>query len=246
MVEITNKSTGAFVASGLLIPDKCLYSLTLQSAYAKHTLAVQHSPDMDTWHCRLGHANYQAIMEMACSGTIAGMPSTFSSKLPKCDSCILGKQSETPVPKVWEEGMGHRSQRKLGIVWVDLTGPEAVTTRSGHKYIMNLVDDFTNMPWTILLKQKSDALQELKAWELARESETGLQVGIYCTRNDGELNSNAMHTWLSSHGVQQEFGAPYTLQHIGQVEACITHLWEKQDPCKLPWNTPQICGRNST
>jgi hypothetical protein len=152
--------------------------------------------DLETWHRRLGHAKFQAITEMAQKGMIAGMPSSFSSKPPKCESCILGKQTKTPVPKKREEGPGHRSQRKLGIIWVDLTGPEDVTACSGHSYIMNLVDDYTSMVWTILLKQKSDALPELKAWELTRKSETGLKVGIYRTGNDGELKSDAMCDWL--------------------------------------------------
>jgi hypothetical protein len=237
-VKIINKSTGAFIAGGPLIPSKRLYSLTLHSAYAEHILSAQHSPDIETWHRRLGHANFQAITEMARKGMIAGMPSSFSSKPPKCESCILGKQTKTPVPKKREEGPGHRSQRKLGIIWVDLTGPEDVTARSGHSYIMNLVDDYTSMVWTILLKRKSDALPELKAWELARESETGLKVGIYRTGNDGELKSDAMRDWLKSRGVQQEFGAPYTSEHIGRVERMHRTLMGKARSMRIAARCP--------
>lgn len=237
-VKIVNKSTGAFIAGGPLIPSKRLYCLNIQSAYAEHALSAQHSPTIETWHRRLGHVNYQAITEMARNGMIAGMPSAFSSKPPKCESCILGKQTKTPVPKKREEGPGHRSQRKLGIVWVDLTGPEDVAARSGHKYIMNLVDDHTSFVWTILLKLKSDALPELKAWELARESETGLKVGIYRTGHDGELNSDAMRAWLASRGVQQEFGAAYTSEHIGRVERMHRTLMGKARSMRIAAKCP--------
>jgi hypothetical protein len=101
-------------------------------------------------------------MGMAKSGTIAGMPSTFPSKPPKCDSCILGKQTRTPVPKVQEEGKGHRAMRKMETVWVDLAGPMAVESRTGNKYIMNLVDNYTNKVWSIPLKLKSDG--RLPVW----------------------------------------------------------------------------------
>lgn len=43
---------------------------------------------------------------------------------------------------------------------------------------MNIVDDYTNKLWSILLKLKSDAFSELKAWILAQQVETGLQLGI--------------------------------------------------------------------
>jgi hypothetical protein len=61
---------------------------------------------------------------MAKSGTITGMPSSFPILPLKCESCILGKQTKTPVPKMHEEG--HRVMRRLEIVWVDLTGPAPV------------------------------------------------------------------------------------------------------------------------
>ena len=35
---------------------------------------------------------------------------------------------------------------------------------------MDLIDDHTNMMWSIPLKSKDIALPELKAWELAREA----------------------------------------------------------------------------
>lgn len=99
-IKITNKSTGTFIASGPLIPSKHLYSLELHAAQAEHhVLTTQHSPNLETWHCCLGHANYQAITEMAWKGTITGMPTSFTSKPPKCESCILGKQTKMPVPK---------------------------------------------------------------------------------------------------------------------------------------------------
>ncbi|TFK58591.1 hypothetical protein BDN72DRAFT_729714, partial [Pluteus cervinus] len=56
---------------------------------------------------------------MARHDMIAGMPSKFSS-MPKCDSCVVGKQTRTPVPKKREEGDGHRATRRLEKVWVDL------------------------------------------------------------------------------------------------------------------------------
>ena len=45
----------------------------------------------------------------------------------------------------------------LDIVYSDLTGPNEVPSAGGEKYVMNLVDDHSNMVWIYLLKEKSQA-----------------------------------------------------------------------------------------
>lgn len=208
-------TTNELIANGTLLPMKNLYVLDLHTELA---LTVHSAPNIVTWHRRLGHANYQTIMEMAKKGMVKGMPCTFSAKPPKCNECILGKQSRTPVPKVREEGVGHRATRKLGIVLVDLTGKQDVTLCTGNNYIMNIVDDYTNKPWSIPLKLKSNAFGELKAWILARQVETGLKVGILRSGNDSEIIAKENEIWYRSQGITTQHGAIYTLAHLGRVE----------------------------
>jgi hypothetical protein len=64
---------------------------------------------------------------MISSGLIKGAMPTSPIPHSKWDSCILGKQSKTPVLKVQEEGIGHRAMRKLEKVWIDLLGPNHIT-----------------------------------------------------------------------------------------------------------------------
>jgi len=194
---LTNKSSGAITCRGSLLTKKNLYSLDLHSPLAEHALTTSHAPDLETWHHHLRHANYQAIKGMAKSGIIPGMPTNLAfSNLPKCDFCVLGKQTKTPVPKTRKEGSGHRATRKLEKVWVDLSGKH-IRSRTGNEYVMDIVDDYTSLLWSIPLKNKDDSFPELKAWELAHETETGLKVGMYIT-NQGELKSEKMETWLKS------------------------------------------------
>ena len=215
---ITNKSTNAIIAHGTLLPNKKLYSLDLISAQAEHALSAQHAPNLETLHRRLGHANYQTLRDMVNNGMIEGMPKNLPSgnPVPKCEFCVLGKQTKTPVPKLRKEGLGHKATRKLEKVWVDLSGPH-IRSRTGNEYIMDIVDDYTSRVWPIPLKGKGDAFEELMAWERARELETGLKVGTYITDN-GELKSDKMRNWLASRGTNQLFTAPYTSAHNGRVE----------------------------
>ena len=211
-----DRNTNQNIAQGTLT-SKRLYSLNLHNTSVNHAFITTPSATIDTWHRRLGHANFQVVHEMARKGLVKGMPTTFSNEPSKCESCIFGKQTKTPVPKKREEGPGHRATRRLEKVWVDLTGPTAVTSRNGNNYVMNILDDFTSFAWTIPLPNKAEAYPRLKEWELARENETGLKVSTYRVDN-GELKSDRMDVWLRSRGVQQEFTAPYTSAHIGRVE----------------------------
>ena len=234
---ITNKSTGARIAQGPLHSNKRLYFLTLHAAFAEHTFAVHSVPNIITWHNCLGHANYQALQDMARKGTITGTPAQSSFKHPKCESCILGKQTQTPVPKKCTEGEGHRVKWKLEKVWVDLSGPHNVKSHSGNSYVMNIVDDYTSHPWSIPLKNKGDAYPELKAWELQWERETGSQVGTYIT-DSGELKSDEMEAWLKTCGTDHRFMAPYTSAHIGRVERMHQTLMGKACTMQIHANLP--------
>jgi hypothetical protein len=109
-----------------------------------------------------------------------GMPVDLSELPPSCKHCILGKQTRTPVPKTRTHT---RSTRKLGVVYADLTGPEAVESKRRNFYSMELVDEYTDMTWCIPLRTKDRAFPELKRWENERRQECREDVGIY--RVDG-------------------------------------------------------------
>ena len=191
---LIDRTSNAHIARGSLT-TKRLYSLDLHNASTDHIFTAIRTAGLETWHRQLGHANYQAIQEMARKGIVKGMPSTFLDAPSTCESCVFGKQTRTPVPKKCEEGPGHKATRKLGKVWIDLTGPTHVKSRNGNTYIMNILDDFTDHAWSIPLADKSSAYPRLKEWEIARENETGLKVGIYRVDN-GELKSEQMDGWI--------------------------------------------------
>ncbi|KNZ74072.1 hypothetical protein J132_08243, partial [Termitomyces sp. J132] len=70
----------------------------------------------------------QAVMQLAHDHKIKGAPNPLHCPPPKCDSCILGKQTRTPVPKLREEG--RRATRKLEIVWADLMGTCSLSSKA--------------------------------------------------------------------------------------------------------------------
>ena len=103
--------------------------------------------------------------------------------------------------------------------------------------IMNIVDDYTNFPWSIPLKFKSDAFAQLQIWERTRENETALHVGTYQTDN-GELKSKDMKEWLMERGVDHQYMAPNTSTHIGKVEHMHRTLMSKSKTMCIYANLP--------
>ncbi|KAG2046954.1 hypothetical protein BDR06DRAFT_828348, partial [Suillus hirtellus] len=89
-------------------------------------------------HRHLRHVNFRAIYDLAHSGNTIGMDIDLSAVPPKCDDCILGKQTRNIVPNVWT---GNRVERKLGIVHMDLMEHPDTPSAAGNRYIMDIIND---------------------------------------------------------------------------------------------------------
>ena len=70
------------------------------------------------------------------------------------------------------------------MIYVDLTGPEAVKSASSNLYVMNIVDDYSSHPWTFCLKLKSDVLSTLFGRiELRQKAENALASSTLMVAN---------------------------------------------------------------
>ena len=166
-------------------------------------------------------------------GTItAGMQVDLSVTPQACDACIHGKQTHSLVPKICE---GKRASRCLGRVFVDLTGPQSITSRSGCCYIMNIIDDFLGYHWTHLLKAKSEAAQVLREWLLAVEVQSNEKL-CYLVTDNGELHSNEVLRWCAERGITHHFTAPYTSTQNDHVERLHRTLMNKSRAMRLSCN----------
>ena len=154
---------------------------------------------------------------MVKAGLISGVFSTSLAQMEKCEFCVQEKQMKTPIPKVWQAGEDHKVTKRLEKVFVDLFDPHSVESRSGFKYTMDILDNYTGMPWAIPLRSKEEAFPKLTSWQKARENETGLTIGTYIFDN-GELKSNKMLEWLQSKGTSVHLTAPYSSAQNGRVK----------------------------
>ena len=171
-------------------------------------------PNIETWHRRLGHCNIKTIVEMAQSRAVNGMTIDLSEIPPKCDSCILGKQTISTIPKVRE---GPKATDRLEHIHVDLSGPMTVTSRSGRKYSMNIMDDYSSYVWSVPLRLKSEAVPVIQAWQQTVENQSDKRLKSLIS-DGGELDANVMAEWCLNRGLIHQMTAPYTSLQNGRAE----------------------------
>ena len=211
---LTN-SSGATVAYGKLSSlGRRLYSLNMGTPLVEHAFIATRVPDLETWHNRLGHANYRSLIDMSDNNMAKGMHVDLSSAPPKCQSCILRKQTRTSVPKIRE---GKRAEQVLDCVYIDLSGPQPVQSASGNSYVMNIIDEATSYRWVYPIPLKSTAFARLKDWVLLVEHETGRKVGIFNIDN-GELKSTEFVEFCASRGIKIRWTSPHTSAQNGRIE----------------------------
>jgi len=89
---------GPKVIANAKCSQKGLYSLTAQDIRTEHANIARAIPDLETWHKRLGHISYDAVIQMAKKQLTTGMPINMSTLPPLCEPCILGKQAKVAMP----------------------------------------------------------------------------------------------------------------------------------------------------
>ena len=227
---VTDRSDNV-VACCYVLPAHNLYAFPSSSSpRVSHSLSGSHSallarhiPTVALWHLRLGHLNQAAIIDMARSKVIQGMPINLSTSPPKCDPCIIGKQTRSSVLRVRE---GVRATRPLEHVFLDLCGPMSFTSHSGYLYSMNIIEDFSNYIWTVPLRTKSEALITFQGWHAKVKNQSGYQL-TYLVTDNGELSPHVMTSFCSLRGITHLFTAPYTSAHKGKAERLHHTLVEK-------------------
>jgi transposase InsO family protein len=101
---------------------------------------------------------------------------------------------------------------------MDLMGPTRTASLGGKKYILVIVDDYSQYTWVLLLREKSDAFEA--AQRLFKIIQIEQKCPIMRIRSDHgrEFKNAHFEEYCHSCGIQQEFSSPITPQQNGVVE----------------------------
>lgn len=128
------------------------------------SLHLTRSSESIRWHARLGHVNLKTMRSIIQRKLVLGI---LSMKIEKevCESCLKAKLARRVFPQATQ----YRASKKLQLIHGDLCGPINPSTQAGKSYIFVLIDDYSRYMWTILLKDKSEAITKFKKLKILTE-----------------------------------------------------------------------------
>ena len=111
------------------------------------------SNEFETWHKRLGHLNKEDVLASVPECKIQGEQST-------CETCVLGKQSRVPVPKVSDS----RSEKALERVVTDVLGPLDTPSLNGHRWVVTFIDEFSRYSSVKFMNRKGEVIDKFREY----------------------------------------------------------------------------------
>ena len=142
-------------------------------------------------HERLGHASTDTLRLLG-----------ISYQPGKCDSCILGKQTRSPFPRI------QRSSAKLFRVYLDHCGPITPPSYGNALYALAIIDEATGYSWIYCVPDKSSTttLNVLKRWKPMVENQSGGNTLKFMLTDQAKefTGINTLIPYLESCGIVHE------------------------------------------
>ena len=152
------------------------------------------------WHSRLGHPSNKVLTNLfsslQCNSSVASM---------HCKHCLDGKMHQLPFLV-----SNKTSTTPFALVHADLWGPAPITSSTGFRFYLVLVDDFTKFTWTYLLKHKSDTYKIFTQFQAMVNTQFSLSIQVIRTDCGGEFTSNEFNQFCANKGIIHQLSYPHT------------------------------------
>jgi len=186
------------------------------AAYVIHANRATDPETPALWHQRLGHVSTRTLTDLVKHRKLRGINilPTHLARAPKhCEVCTMAKHNRAPfTPKT------DVSMRPMQILHSDVCGPYPITSLGGARYVLTLMDDFTDLSDVVLLKTKDEAKDALIRLITLWEGASGYKAQKLYTDRGGEYIDTSFNAWLTEHGIKHEYSAPRTPQQNGKAE----------------------------
>jgi hypothetical protein len=194
--------------------------------------------NMETWHQRLGHTNYDKIRKLKRSVEGLEISNDDTDKSTECEICITTKMTKKPF-----KPSTRKTTRPLELVHTDVIGPLKTPTPQGSRYAISFIDDFSRITKIYLMKEKSETIEKFQYYladmgtpttlnastlkEELKEEEKNTPMDTYenfstiraiRSDNGGEYTSKNFTELCLKHGIRREFTIPHTPEQNGVAE----------------------------
>ena len=156
------------------------------------------------WHMRLGHAGKKSLQILAKQESLKG---TKACKLEFYEHCVMGKQRRGKFGTEY-----HNTKGILDYVHSYVWGPAKNSSIGGRHYFVTFVDDFSMRVWVFPMKNKDDVLGIFLKWKAQDENQTGRNIKVLRTDNEGEYKSDQFLKVCQDCGIVRHFTVRKTPQ----------------------------------
>jgi len=179
------------------------------------TCAISKNPsnEVEKWHQKLSHLNWQSMLLMLRSNAVAGLNFRRNESLPACETCASGKMTSILFPE-----RGKRTSAPLEIVHADVCGPMRTPSHGGARYFLTFTDDFSRWTEVYFLKYKSEVSSKFLEYKHYAETQTGRKIKALQSDNGGEFRNSTMDGILKEFGIRHRLSTPHTSQQNGVAE----------------------------
>ncbi|KAK3009463.1 hypothetical protein RJ639_013409 [Escallonia herrerae] len=175
--------------------------------------AVYESESYELWHRRMGHPSSQPLIHLPTVLVVSSSLKTI------CDVCCRAKHNRTVFPDSTSRAMDI-----FGLVHCDIWGPYRVSTISGAKYFLIIVDDYSRAVWVYLMHDKGQTGTLLRNFCNMVHTQFGKLVKIIQSDNGHEFDSQPMTQFYNDHGILHQTFMVDTPKQNGKVERKHRHI----------------------
>nr|GEX82009.1 putative ribonuclease H-like domain-containing protein [Tanacetum cinerariifolium] len=131
-----------------------------------------------------------------------------------CSSCELSKAKRSS----FKSKVVPSSKGRLNLLHMDLCGPMRVASINGKKYILVIVDDYSNYTWTLFLHSKDETPEVLK--DFLMMIQRNLQALVITVRTDRgiEFLNKTLNAFFKKEGIEHLTSTARTPKQNGVVE----------------------------
>ncbi|XP_019427158.1 PREDICTED: uncharacterized protein LOC109335479 [Lupinus angustifolius] len=182
------------------------------------------------WHSRLGHVSSPRLKYLASTGVLGSLqPNNISD----CCGCKLAKFSALPFPKSVSI-----SKAPFDLVHSDVWGPSPIATKSGSKYYVSFIDDYTRYCWIFLMKHHSEFFGIYCHFRALVNTQYNSVIKCFRCDLGGEYTSNKFSELLSSDGTVHQAFCTDTPEQNGVAERKHRHILETARSMLLSASAP--------
>ncbi|KAK3032290.1 hypothetical protein RJ639_036247 [Escallonia herrerae] len=159
-----------------------LFTATVVQPLSTATVAaISESESYELWHRRMWHPSNQPLIHLPTVSVVSASLKTI------CDVCCRTKHNRTVFPDSTSRAMDI-----FGLVHCDIWGPYRVSTISGAKYFLTIVDDYSRAVWVYLMHDKGQTGTLLRKFCNMVHTQFGKLVKIIRSDNGHEFDSQPM------------------------------------------------------